>query len=116
MQDMDACNHLKKQLDARTNVPPSAEGEIWWCSVGVNIGSEVYGKGPRFTRPVLILKKLKYSAFIGIPMSSQLKVRDDYYILNFKGKESALMLSEIRKFDSRRLADKIGKLSDKKFK
>jgi len=37
------------------------------------------------------------------------------YILNFKGKDSAVMLGEIREFDSRRLADKIGKLSDEKF-
>lgn len=116
MQDMDTWNTLKKQLAARAHVPPSAEGEIWWCSIGINIGSEVYGKGPRFTRPVLILKKLKYSAFIGIPMSSKLKLRHDYYILNFKGKDSALMLGEIRKFDSRRLADKIGKLSEEKLK
>jgi mRNA-degrading endonuclease toxin of MazEF toxin-antitoxin module len=107
---------VKRSLAARNIIPPTAEREIWWCSIGFNVGSEAYGKGSRFTRPVLILKKLNYATFIGIPMSSKLKIRDDYHILNFNGKDVALMLGEIRKFDSRRLADKMGTLSEEKFK
>ncbi len=49
-------------------------------------------------------------------MSSKLKIRDDYHILNFHGQDVALMLGEIRKFDSRRVADKMGILSEEKFK
>lgn len=33
------------------------EREIWWCSVGINIGDEEDGKNNLFERPVLILKK-----------------------------------------------------------
>ena len=34
------------------------EKEVWWVTIGINIGLEIYGKGSSFTRPVLILKKL----------------------------------------------------------
>ena len=34
------------------------EGDIWWCSIGLNIGDESYGKGRDFRRPILIFKKL----------------------------------------------------------
>ena len=34
-----------------------SEREIWWCSVGINVGVEVNGKNSKFERPVLVLKK-----------------------------------------------------------
>ena len=92
------------------------EREIWWCSIGMNIGYEVYGKGKLFTRPVLILKKQSVNTFVGVPMSTKLKQREDFYHIDFNGKRVAIMLGEIRKFDSRRLADKLGKLSEEKFR
>ena len=33
------------------------EREIWWASLGENIGFEQNGKDENFSRPVLILKK-----------------------------------------------------------
>lgn len=32
------------------------EGEVYWMSIGVNVGSEQDGKGRKFARPVLIVK------------------------------------------------------------
>jgi mRNA interferase MazF len=113
---LDLWHPLKKNLAIREKLPFSAERQVWWCSIGFNLGGEAYGKGASFTRPVLILKKLNFATFIGIPMSSKLKVRSDYHIIDFKGKQNALMLGEIRKFDSRRLMDKMGRLSEDKFR
>ena len=49
---------LKKQLDIRYRTPPDfKDGEVWWCHIGENVGSEISGKSDFFTRPVLILKK-----------------------------------------------------------
>jgi hypothetical protein len=36
---------------------PFREKEIWWCSIGINIGDEQDGKNELFERPVLILRK-----------------------------------------------------------
>jgi hypothetical protein len=33
------------------------EGDIWWCSIGMNVGVEIFGKGKYFARPVIIFKK-----------------------------------------------------------
>ena len=49
------------------------EGDIWWCSLGINIGSEVYGKGAYFRRPILIVKKLSSDLCIAVPITSQKK-------------------------------------------
>jgi len=115
MKDFDQWNAIKKQLDVHPTPPLFNEREVWWCSVGLNVGFEVYGKGKLFTRPVLILKKQGKATFIGIPMSTRIKPRDDYYSMEFQGRQVAFMIGEIRKFDSRRLADKKGKLSEAKF-
>lgn len=113
--DMDAWNSLKKQLAAKESPRFFRAQEIWWCSVGLNVGYEIYGKGPAFIRPVLVLKKKSRDTFIGIPMSTRLKDRPDYYLIEFNGKTSAMLVGEIRNFDARRLADRMGKLSDPKF-
>ena len=50
---------LKKKLHERQQTPPLiSEREVWWASVGENVGSEVNGKSALFSRPVIIYKKL----------------------------------------------------------
>ena len=39
--------------------------------MGENVGIEINGKGKRFLRPVLILKKLSKNGFLGVPLTSQ---------------------------------------------
>jgi mRNA interferase MazF len=49
----------KAELAAKEHHPPYFKnGEIWWCSIGENIGSEMYGKGEFYRRPVLVIRKL----------------------------------------------------------
>lgn len=56
--ELDRWNEVKKKLQFRSRTPYFKQGEIWWVSVGLNLGSESYGKGVMFRRPVLVLKKL----------------------------------------------------------
>lgn len=52
---------LKKSLDSIIIDPPYvSDGEMWWASLGHNVGSEIDGKSRLFSRPVIIFKK-KYS-------------------------------------------------------
>ncbi len=44
------------------------QGDIWWCSLGINIGEEMFGKGARFTRPVLVFRKFTSNSFLGLPI------------------------------------------------
>jgi hypothetical protein len=50
---------LKEDLHNNEHRPPHvSEGDIWWASVGENVGSEINGKSKLFFRPVVILRKL----------------------------------------------------------
>ena len=53
----DEWNKNKKILDDKKRVPSFHVREIWWVAVGVNVQSEICGKGSVFSRPVLVLKK-----------------------------------------------------------
>ena len=60
---MDFINEIKNWLElkiklwTKKNQVVFRQGDIWWCSLGFNIGEEIFGKGKKFTRPVLIFKK-----------------------------------------------------------
>lgn len=43
-----------------------SEREVWWVAVGENVGVEINGKSGRFSRPVLVYKKLSKFGFLGI--------------------------------------------------
>lgn len=49
------------------------EREIWWCSLGANIGYEQDGKGDDFMRPVIILKQFNKEVCWAIPLTTQIK-------------------------------------------
>src|SRR3989338_4942574 len=49
------------------------EREVWWCSLGTNIGFEQDGKGEKFVRPVLVFKKFNNEICWAVPLSLQIK-------------------------------------------
>ncbi|MBP7992105.1 MAG: type II toxin-antitoxin system PemK/MazF family toxin [Candidatus Magasanikbacteria bacterium] len=94
--------HLEKsKIENSTFRPLFKERQIWWCSIGLNVGVEEDGKGLDFLRPVLIIKKFNQLMFWGIPISSKNKIGPYYYHFQF-GQDTAL-LSQLRVYDSRRL-------------
>lgn len=98
---------LKIRLDDSAHKPPLFnEGEIWWCSTGENIGSEISGKGSHFRRPVLVIRKLDRFAFIGVPLTSRYKEGTWYFNLRIKDKDNFAILAQVRHVDYRRM-DKI---------
>ncbi len=53
-KDFDKWNKQKIHIDKLDHFQHPKVGEIWWCRVGLNIGTEIYGKGNEYTRPVLV--------------------------------------------------------------
>jgi mRNA interferase MazF len=112
VKDFDGWNEIAKQLNSGTCIDYFHERELWWCSVGVNIGHEEDGKGIKFRRPVVIFKKLNDYMFLGIPVSR--KNRSNFYTVAIDmgdTKERYAKISQIRIFDSKRLAEKIGMIT-----
>lgn len=115
MKDFDGWNTAKQELDSLHNPPLFNEGQIWWCSVGVNIGYEVYGKSGLYIRPVLILRKYGRFTFFGVPMTSRRKHDNSAHCpLDFKGQQGSAVLNQGRTMDSKRLIEKMGEISEKK--
>ena len=103
---------IKPQLDAVPIYPKFEEGQIWWFYLGENIGHEENGKGEKFLRPVVILKKFNYRIFYAIPTSTQNKNNKYYFQINIKGRAVSALLSQMRLLDAKRLSYRQGKLSD----
>ena len=59
---------LKQRLHQATQKPPLvSEGDIWWASIGENVGSEINGKSDLFSRPAVIYKKLAHGYLFRYP-------------------------------------------------
>ena len=79
------------------------EGQIWWVSLGHNIGSEENGKNKKFERPVLILKRINKETFWALPTSTQIQKNKYRYIFNKGDKQYSIKLAQIRLISSKRL-------------
>lgn len=89
------------------------EGEVWWCAIGENVGTEINGKSADFSRPVVILKKTGRYSFVGIPLSSQTWHEGTWYThFRFQNKEQVAVISQPRSLCVQRLYRKIGQLDD----
>lgn len=102
---------LKEKLhNISTKTPLFKEGEVWWVSIGENVGVEINGKGNKFSRPVYVFKKLSNDGFLGIPLSTQKKEGSWYVNIKHKSIESVAMLGQVKIISSKRLLEKHGEL------
>ena len=114
-KDFDKWNMKKKKLDKNKRDLLFKEGEIWWCSFGVNIGEEVYGKGENFRRPVVILKKLSHNSCIVMPTSTKKREGSWYHYLYVQDKDRFVLMHQIRFISGNRLYVRESTLSRDEF-
>lgn len=108
---------LKKALhNTAGRAPYVSEGEMWWVSLGENIGFEINGKSKLFSRPVVIIKKLSRYFYFVIPVTSQHHTGTWYTHFVIHGKNQFACLHQARAVDFRRLSTRIGRLDDSDFK
>ncbi len=120
MKDFSNWNDLKKKInDKDIDKLFVLPREIWWGSLGVNIGVEIDGKGEDFERPILIFIKYGGSMAFALPITSAIpnpKNKNYYFEFQFKNKKSFVCLTQGRTIDIRRLNRKIGTLEEIFFK
>ncbi len=92
------------------------QSDIWWCSLGMNLGEEIFGKGVKFTRPVLVFRKFTSNSFLGLPLTAQEKQGSWYVGITIHGEKSYVMLNQARILDKKRLTNRIATLDDSDFK
>ena len=114
MKDFDEWNTIKQQIDSGVVRPPVKKGSVYWCNVGINIGVEYNGKGKRFVRPILVLKKYSNEIVFGVPLTTKGKDGDWYYKLphTIADEDSFAVLNQAKTYDVKRFENSITQLSE----
>jgi mRNA-degrading endonuclease toxin of MazEF toxin-antitoxin module len=110
IKDFEGWFKKKKEINTREAVDNPKEREVWWCSIGINIGHEQDGKNLLFERPVLIVKVFNKDLVAILPIISSEKIGKYYYPLVQMEQSSTLVLSQIRTISSKRLLRKINEV------
>lgn len=107
-KDFDGWNKIKKRVQSSTKDAFYHEREIWWCSLGVNVGYEQDGTGSNFDRPILIIKGFNSQIFFAVALTGRKKIGKYYFYLGkVQGREASVVLSQVRVVDTKRLIRKI---------
>lgn len=110
-KDFDKWIVKKKYLHNRNVFPPLfKERDIWWVSIGINVGYEEDGKHDKYIRPVLVLRKFNRELFLGIPMSTKLKENPYYKTVTVNNQLVSVLISQVRVFSAKRIQDKLAEL------
>ncbi len=114
-KDFDNWNVKKKTLNERKDDFLFNTGEIWWCSVGLNVATESCGKGKDYQRPVLVIKKLSHTNFIGIPLSTQEKTGTWFIDITVHHEKRFALLYQVRMFSVNRFQRRLATLDNNDF-
>lgn len=114
-KDFDGWIVIKKRVHEKRMRHNFKRGEIWWSSVGENVGSEICGKGKTFSRPVIIFRKLDRYSFLAIPLTSKEHNGSWYVPFEFDNRSEVAVISQIEYMSVYRLYRKMGQLSNADF-
>jgi mRNA interferase MazF len=115
-KEFDRWNQEKKQLHNNSHRPAFvSEREIWWCSVGINIGREQDGRADNFERPVLVLKVLSPDTCIALPLSTKKRLERFQSEVTHGIICGFALLDQIRVLDTKRLRRKVGTINQNEF-
>ena len=109
-KDFDKWNPIKKRLHTRTSLSTAHPREIWWCSLGLNIGAETDGKHNSFERPVLVMKVYSRESLLILPITSKSKNDKFHFPVVISDRNIWIKLTQSRVISNRRLLRKIGVL------
>ncbi|MDP3882705.1 MAG: type II toxin-antitoxin system PemK/MazF family toxin [Candidatus Staskawiczbacteria bacterium] len=98
------------------------EREVWFSSIGENVGFEQDGGGETFMRPALILKKFNNEVVWALPLTRTDKTGKYYFRIslvaddgNMDDRPSVVILSQLRLVDAKRLQYKVGTVKEDEF-
>lgn len=115
IKDFDKWNEIKKETENFFDVFGIHEREIWWVSLGINIGVETDGKNKKYERPVIVIRKFNRQMVWIIPTTSQTKNSIFYEKFLFGEETYFACLTQIRTLSTKRFLRKIGMMPDGDF-
>lgn len=97
IKDFDGWNDKKKKIHKEESAPFYHEREVWWCSLGINIGSEQDGTGKNFDRPIVIIRGFNKNVCLGVSLTGKKKEGKFYFYLGeIEGRKASVVLSQVR--------------------
>jgi mRNA interferase MazF len=115
-KDFDKWNIEKKLLEkTKEEMVSFHEREVWWCSIGINLGDEQDGKNSLFERPILVVKKFNNKISWILPLSTKEKDGIYYHTLEYEGRKFTVLLSQLRLLSNKRFRRFIRKISPHQF-
>ncbi len=114
-KDFDQWNKIKKEIERAPITKYVHPREVWWCSLGVNIGVEIDGKNENFERPAIIMKVYNKDTMVVLPLTT--KRKDDKFHHKIKTKERTVWvkLTQTRVVSGKRLLRKVDILEEEQF-
>lgn len=114
-KNFDAWNTIKKQINNEHLILYCNPKDIWWSSIGLNVGSEEDGKHELFERPVLIIKVFNKDMARVIPLTSKIRNDKNHCTISYNNRLGSAILSQMKTISTKRLSRKLGKLDQKQF-
>ena len=107
LKRFDVWNDIKKILNKKIikETTHFYEREVWWTSLGKNIGSEENGKNKHFERPCLIFRIFNKDVLWVIPLTTKLNIKNDRneYLIKNNDLNSIADITQLRLISSKRL-------------
>lgn len=124
-KDFDNWNTLKKSVNANDRQVFGYPREVWWCSLGINIGAEADGKNENFERPVIIMRVYNKETMLVLPTTGREK-KDKFHVpievnsINTKTGEHYkktvyVKLTQARVISNKRLLRKVDVIGEEEF-
>jgi uncharacterized protein YifN (PemK superfamily) len=124
-KDFNKWNNLKKIFEKEKREIFVHPREIWWCSLGVNLGAEIDGKNDGFERPVLIMSVYNKETMLVLPLTSKEKNDKFHYKIfvkiknidtgKYEEKSVWVKLTQSRVISNKRLLRKVDVISIENF-
>lgn len=108
-------NSNKKELEGTPIKKYVHPREIWWCSLGVNLGAEIDGKNENFERPVIVMRVYNKETMVILPITTRQKDDQFHHKIQTTDKTVWVKLTQMRVISSKRLLRKIDILNEASF-
>ncbi len=106
---------LKKRIDASSILFYAHPREVWWCSLGVNIGAEIDGKHETFERPILVIRVYKTESLFVLPLTTVPKDDDFHFKIATERQTAWAKLTQGRVISTKRLLRKVDIVDSEQF-
>ena len=110
-KNFDAWNEKKKIIHERRPPLQIKAGDVWWCSIGSNVGHEEDGKNEWHERPVCIIRQFGSELVWTVPFTSQKQEGFYYVYAPFDLKDNWVMVTHVHLLSTRRLRRRMGSLT-----